>query len=49
MQVLEYDFNVISRVGTYMQFDLLTGDQYIRLGIMGYLNGVFSIFSKIEQ
>lgn len=38
--VLEYDFNVISKTGNYMQFDLLTGDQYIRLGIMGYLGGV---------
>lgn len=38
--VLEYDFNVVSKTGNYMQMDLLTGDQYIRLGIMGNLNGV---------
>jgi len=38
--VLEYDFNVISKEGNYMQMDLLTGDQYIRVGIMGYNNGV---------
>lgn len=38
--VIEYDFNVISKEGNYMQMDLLTGDQYIRLGIMGYLSGV---------
>ena len=38
--VIEYDFNVISKEGNYMQMDLLTGDQYIRLGIMGYVSGV---------
>ena len=38
--VLEYDFNVISREGNYMSMDLLTGDQYIRVGIMGYIGGV---------
>ncbi len=38
--VLEYDFNVISKEGNYMQMDLLTGDQYIRIGIMGYIGGV---------
>lgn len=38
--ILEYDFNIISREGNYMQMDLLTGDQYIRVGIMGYSSGV---------
>jgi len=38
--IFEYDFNVISKEGNYMQMDLLTGDQYIRLGIMGYIGGV---------
>ena len=38
--VLEYDFNVISKEGNYIQMDLLTGDQYIRVGIMGYSSGV---------
>lgn len=38
--ILEYDFNVISKEGNYMQMDLLRGDQYIRVGIMGYINGV---------
>ena len=39
-EVFEYDFNVVSKEGNYMQMDLLTGDQYIRLGIMGYINGI---------
>ena len=38
--VLEYDFNVISKEGNYGQMVLLTGDQYIRVGIMGYSSGV---------
>ena len=38
--ILEYDFNIVSHEGNYMQMDLLTGDQYIRVGIMGYINGV---------
>lgn len=38
--VLEYDFNVVSKEGNYMQMDLLTGNQYIRVGIMGYISGV---------
>ena len=38
--ILEYDFNVISKEGNYMQMDLLTGNQYIRVGIMGYIGGV---------
>ena len=38
--ILEYDFNVVSKEGNYMQMNLLTGDQYIRVGIMGYVNGV---------
>ncbi len=38
--VLEYDFNVASKEGHYSQMILLTGDQYIRIGIMGYNNGV---------
>ncbi len=38
--VLEYDFNVISKEGHYGQMILLTGDQYIRIGIMGYSSGV---------
>ena len=37
---LEYDFDVISKEGNYMQMNLLTGDQYIRVGIMGFINGV---------
>jgi len=38
--ILEYDFNVISKENSYMQMDLLIGDQYIRVGIMGYIGGV---------
>lgn len=38
--ILEYDFNVISKEGHYGQMVLLTEDQYIRVGIMGYNNGV---------
>jgi hypothetical protein len=38
--ILEYDFNVISKEGNYGQMVLLTGDQYIRMGIMGYSSGV---------
>jgi len=38
--ILEYDFNVLSKEGNSMQMDLLTGNQYIRVGIMGYNNGV---------
>jgi hypothetical protein len=38
--IFEYDFNVISKQDNYMQMDLLTGDQYIRIGIMGFSNGV---------
>jgi len=38
--IIEYDFNVISKEGHYGQMVLLTGDQYIRIGIMGYNNGV---------
>ncbi len=38
--ILEYDFRVVYKEGNYMQMNLLTGDQYIRVGIMGYNNGV---------
>ncbi len=38
--VLEYDYNVISKSGNYMSMSLLTGDQYIRIGISGYSSGV---------
>lgn len=33
--VLEYDFNIISKEGNSGQMTLLTGNQYIRVGIMG--------------
>ena len=36
--VLKYDFNVVSKENNYIQIDLLTGDQYIRVGIMGFIN-----------
>lgn len=38
--IIEYDFGIISKEGNYMQMVLLTGDQYIRAGIAGYINGV---------
>lgn len=38
--VLEYDFEVLSKEGHYGQMVLLGGDQYVRIGIMGYNNGV---------
>jgi hypothetical protein len=38
--VLNYDFNTISREGNYGSMVLLTGDQYIRIGISGFNNGV---------
>lgn len=37
---LEWDFDVRSRTGNYMVMALLTGGQYIRIGIMGYIDGV---------
>ncbi|MEK6922182.1 MAG: hypothetical protein AABX08_00080, partial [Nanoarchaeota archaeon] len=37
---IEYDVDLISRAGNYAQMVLLTGDQYIRIGIFGYNNGV---------
>lgn len=33
--VIEYDVDVISRQGTYANMVLLTGDQYIRIGMRG--------------
>lgn len=38
--ILEYDANLISKENNYMQMVLLTRDQYIRVGIFGYINGV---------
>jgi hypothetical protein len=38
--VLEYDTNLISKENHYMQMVLLTGEQYIRIGIFGYISGV---------
>jgi hypothetical protein len=38
--VLEYDFNLISKEGNHLQMVLLTGNQYIRIGIAGYSNAV---------
>lgn len=38
--VLEYDYNFVSGEGNHMSMALLTGDQYIRMGISGYNNGV---------
>ena len=38
--IIEYDFNVISKEGHYGQMVLLTGYQYIRIGIMGFNNGI---------
>lgn len=38
--VLEYDFEIISKEGNYIQMALLTGDQYKRVGIAGYIDGV---------
>ena len=40
LNILEYDTNLISREGNYGQMALLTGDQYIRIGIFGYNNGI---------
>ena len=37
--VLEYDTNLISKENNYMQMVLLTGDQYIRVGIFGNSSG----------
>jgi hypothetical protein len=39
--VLEYDTEVISKQGNWMQMTLLTGDQYARIGGLGYINGGF--------
>jgi len=37
---IEYDTNLVSKEGHYGNMILLTGDQYIRIGIFGYNNGV---------
>lgn len=34
-----YDVNVVSKEGNYGSLVLLTGDQYVRFGIVGYNNG----------
>lgn len=36
---IEYDINLLSRQGTYASMVLLTGDQYIRIGIRGTAAG----------
>ena len=38
--VLKYDVGIISKEDNYGNMVLLTGDQYIRIGIMGYSGGV---------
>lgn len=38
--ILEYDTNLVSKENNYMQMVLLTGDQYIRIGIFGYVGAV---------
>jgi parallel beta-helix repeat protein len=37
---IKYETNLVSKEGNYMQMILLTGDQYIRIGISGYINGI---------
>ena len=45
--VLNYDYDVISREGHYSSMILLTGDQYIRIGISGYNNGTGEIWNGL--
>ncbi|MEK6945450.1 MAG: hypothetical protein AABW63_01520 [Nanoarchaeota archaeon] len=47
--VLEYDFDAVSKEGVPGQMTLLTGDQYIRIGIMGdVVNELGDYHIKIE-
>ena len=37
--IFEYDYTILSKEGSYMAMDLLTGDNYIRVGINGFWSG----------
>lgn len=37
---IKYDVALLSKEGNHMQMVLLTGDQYIRIGILGYSDGI---------
>ncbi len=45
--VLEYDINLISKEGSYMQMVLLTGDQYIRVGIFGWWSNSIQGYNEL--
>ncbi len=46
--IFEYDVDLISKEGSYMQMDLLTGDQYIRVGIFGWWSNSVQGYDELD-
>lgn len=45
--ILEYDVNLISKEGSYIQMVLLTGSQYIRVGIFGWWSNSIQGYNEL--